>query len=104
MARHSLLTAALAALTAGAAATALPADVDAREGGAVAELAAPATVAETIAGGVLWRCEGTTCVAATPRERPLRACRELAREVGQVTGFAVGGKALEEDKIARCNG
>ena len=71
---------------------------------ASAQLAAPAGTAQAIAGGVLWRCEGTVCAAATPKERPLRVCRELVRKVGPVTRFAVGGKVLDEAELARCNG
>lgn len=70
---------------------------------AIAELAAPAEQAQVIAGGVLWRCEETTCRAPNPKERPLRACRELGRELGQVVRFETGGEALDADKLARCN-
>lgn len=102
MARPLPLIATLAALT-----LALPGGVaiaQVTSANAVAELAAPSTEAQAIAGGVLWRCEGTSCVAAKPRERPLRVCRELVRKVGPVTRFEVDGKALDEGELARCNG
>jgi hypothetical protein len=34
----------------------------------------------------------------------MRMCRELQREVGEVTAFVTNGEALEADKLARCNG
>lgn len=68
-----------------------------------AELASPAEEGQTIAGGVLWRCNGTSCSAAQTGKRPLRVCRDLQRELGAVTKFEVNGEALDEDKLARCN-
>lgn len=70
----------------------------------VAELAAPASEARTVAGGVAWFCEGTTCRAAKGTSRPLRICRGLAREFGEVTSFTAKGEALPEDRLAKCNG
>lgn len=70
----------------------------------VAELAAPASEARTVAGGVAWYCEGTTCKAAKGTSRPLRICRGLSREFGQITSFSSQGEALADDKLAQCNG
>ncbi len=69
-----------------------------------AQLAAPASDARVIAGGVVWRCTGTTCTAPESGKRPLRVCRELSREVGEISSFAINGEALEADRLARCNG
>lgn len=69
-----------------------------------AELAAPAAESRVIAGGVLWRCEGSSCVAPENGKRPLRVCRDLNREVGELSSFSVNGAALEDDRLARCNG
>lgn len=68
------------------------------------ELAQPASEAEVIAGGVLFRCEGTTCTATRGSERPLRVCSELRRELGTVSSFSAGGTVLPESRLARCNG
>ncbi len=68
------------------------------------ELAQPASETEVIAGGVLFRCEGTTCTARRGSERPLRVCSELRREVGTVFSFSAGGSVLSESRLARCNG
>ena len=70
----------------------------------VAELAAPASESRTVAGGVAWFCEGTTCRAAKGTSRPLRICRALNREFGEVVSFEAKGEALAEDRLAKCNG
>lgn len=69
-----------------------------------AELSQPASEKRAIAGGVAWSCKGTMCVAAKGNSRPIRVCRELQREVGEIASFTAKGKVLAEDKLARCNG
>lgn len=69
-----------------------------------AELASPAVEARVVAGGIAWRCEGTTCSAPVNGTRPLRACRELARELGQLVRFSAGDAVMAEAELARCNG
>lgn len=69
-----------------------------------ATLAQPAGESRAIAGGVVWACEGTTCVANKGTSRPSRICRGLAREFGEITSFTANGEALEESDLARCNG
>ncbi|MBX7539710.1 CC_3452 family protein [Qipengyuania sphaerica] len=69
-----------------------------------AELTQPATERTVIAGGVAWTCEGTTCVAKKSTSRPLRVCRELQRDTGDIASFTVKGEAIEADKLAKCNG
>ena len=69
-----------------------------------ATLAQPAEDNRTVAGGVAWRCEGTTCVANRGTSRPSRICRGLARDMGEITAFKVEGEELAEDRLARCNG
>lgn len=70
----------------------------------VAELAAPAAETRTVAGGVAWFCEGATCRAGKGTSRPLRICRGLAREFGEVANFSANGETLADEKLARCNG
>ncbi|OBX18756.1 hypothetical protein A9995_09265 [Erythrobacter sp. QSSC1-22B] len=69
-----------------------------------AELAAPASSNRTVAGGVAWSCQGTTCVAGKGTSRPLRMCRELQRSMGDITAFTANGETLDAEKLARCNG
>ena len=60
-------------------------------------------LAEPVAAGVAWACQGTTCVARKGSSRPLRMCRELQREHGEITAFVADEKALDADKLAQCN-
>lgn len=70
----------------------------------VATLAQPTDESRTVAGGVAWACQETTCVANKGPSRPSSICRGLARTMGEITAFKVEGEALAEDKLARCNG
>lgn len=98
------LALAYTSLTFGAAIAPVPAV--AANGGAYykAELAAPATDTRFVEGGVVWFCEGTSCVAAKGTSRPVNICRKLSREVGEITSFSAKGEALEAEKLAKCNG
>ena len=68
------------------------------------ELTHPTDERRAVAGGVAWTCKGTTCVAAKGNSRPMRMCRELRRELGEVATFKSGGKVLADDRLAKCNG
>ena len=70
-----------------------------------AQLAKPVEQATTtIAGGVVWSCKGDTCIAAKGSSRPLRICRELQKEHGEIAGFTAKGEELAADNLAKCNG
>lgn len=69
-----------------------------------AELAAPANDATIVAGGLLWSCDGTSCVAGKDNSRPLIVCKKLAREVATITRFTAAGEDMAADELARCNG
>ena len=91
------------ALTIGAAIT--PAPAQAAEGAYYrAELTAPASTSQALAGGLVWKCADTACAAPKGTSRPAIVCARLAKEVGQVSTFTAGGKALEAEDLARCNG
>ncbi|RIV82698.1 hypothetical protein D2V07_17795 [Aurantiacibacter zhengii] len=64
----------------------------------------PAGKSEAIAGGVLFRCERNICIAPRSRDRTLRVCSELRREVGTIVSFSAGGGLLPDAQLARCNG
>ena len=70
---------------------------------ATVTLAAPAAKDRVIAGGVVFACQGTTCIGPVSRKRPLRVCRELVRELGEVVRYEAGESAMDEAKLARCN-
>ncbi len=67
-------------------------------------LAQPADDNRAVASGVAWSCKGTTCVANKGPSRPLRICRGLAREFGEIVSFTAKGEQLAADKLAKCNG
>ena len=69
-----------------------------------AELSAPAPKSQVVAGGLLWRCEGTECRAAKDNSRPLTVCRKLAKETAAIVRFTAAGSDLPADELARCNG
>ena len=88
----------------GAALTPVPAVAASAAPFYTAELAQPAKDRVVVAGGVAWQCNGTTCVAEKGTSRPMRMCRELQRDVGEIAGFTAKGEALADDKLAKCNG
>lgn len=58
-----------------------------------------------IAQNTIWTCNGDTCLARPSHAASVRACRQLAREVGaRVTAYGPEGDQLTADEIARCNG
>ena len=69
-----------------------------------AELAQPAAERTTVAGGVAWTCADTSCVARKGTSRPVRICRDLKRDLGEVKAFTAKGEELDADKLAKCNG
>ncbi|MEO1489580.1 MAG: hypothetical protein AAFR88_09135 [Pseudomonadota bacterium] len=101
-----LSTLAMAAVAAGTAlAPALaPAPATAASAYYIATLAQPADEDRTVAGGVAWACKDTMCVANKGQSRPMRICRGLAREFGEVKSFTAKGKELDADDLAKCNG
>lgn len=92
------------ALTFGAAITPTAAEARGKAVYYTAELATPASESRMIANGLVWECEGTRCVAAKGKSRPIVTCTRLSREAGEVTKFTAKGAALADDKLAKCNG
>lgn len=104
--RQTLRRPAVALLTAGLGLALTPLGVAAQGEGPHfrAQMATPAPQARNVAGGVVWRCAETSCTAQRTGTRPLRMCRELRNELGQVVSFEVAGVALSSEDLARCNG
>ncbi|HYG26355.1 MAG TPA: hypothetical protein VD906_05570 [Caulobacteraceae bacterium] len=92
-----LRTLALAATFALSAAPALAA------GSVSATLQSPVAKAKVVAGGAVFNCADTTCIAVTPTERTLTAaaCKQLVKEVGALSAFGSDKRQLD---VARCNG
>lgn len=86
----------LAAALTGTAAAA-PADVYA------AVPAAPATKSSFITRSTAWRLQNGVFVAGQAPERPAVLCELVVRQVGELTSFAVGGKAYDAEQLAKCN-
>jgi hypothetical protein len=75
------------------------------DGQVTATLAQPASSpSKLIAGHAVFRCQGTTCVAATAPDATgsLDSCKSLAKQVGQLTSYAQF-KALDDKALAQCN-
>ncbi|MXP10252.1 CC_3452 family protein [Pseudoblastomonas halimionae] len=71
-----------------------------------AELATPVEKPTTdIQKGLLWDCEGNSCVAAKKnRSRDMIVCQRLAGKFGDVTAFRAANKVFDEADLAKCNG
>ena len=69
-----------------------------------AELAQSPASNHLIAGGVLWICDGTACVAGKGTGRPAVMCKRLAEAASPVMRFSFGDEELAADDLARCNG
>jgi hypothetical protein len=60
---------------------------------------------KVVAGGAVFTCEGSTCVAieAPARVVSVAGCKELVKKVGEVSAFANGRRAVEGEALAACN-
>jgi hypothetical protein len=76
------------------------------DGRVTAKLEAPvAARTKVIAGGAVFACEGSECVALSAPSRALTAasCKAVAKEVGRISAFAGDVKALDAEELGRCN-
>lgn len=57
------------------------------------------------AGSVIWDCNPTGChtTSDTSGADTLAACKDLAREVGELTTFSSEGQTLAAARLTRCN-
>ncbi len=59
---------------------------------------------EIIANRAIWTCDGDTCVAELARKSPtVRACKQVAKEIGQLAGFSSENGELTAEELAECN-
>ncbi len=68
-----------------------------------AELSAPVEKTVEVVQGVVWKCEGTSCVAAKTTARPANVCARLSRKMGSVASFTAKGEAFDAEAISACN-
>lgn len=76
------------------------------DGKVTASLKAPvAAKTKVVAAGAVFVCEGSTCVASSAQARTVTVagCKALVKEVGEVTAFANGRRAVEGEDLAACN-
>ncbi|MBV1690976.1 hypothetical protein KRR38_25680 [Novosphingobium sp. G106] len=59
---------------------------------------------QEIVSGVLWKCDGEHCAAASDGSRPLLVCQRVAKAFGQVARFSTPAGELSSEDISRCNG
>jgi hypothetical protein len=74
-------------------------------GGSIAALTAPlAAPRQEIISGVLWKCAGEQCTAASEGSRPMLVCQRVAKIFGQVARFSTPAGELSSEELSRCNG
>lgn len=76
------------------------------DGKVTASLKAPlAAKTKVVAGGAVFACEGDSCVAvkAPARATTVAGCKALVKEVGALTAFSNGKRAIEGEDLAACN-
>ena len=57
-----------------------------------------------IVDGAYWRCSAGICLASGgDSQPPLRACKRVVAELGQVITFTWQGKTLTADQLTACN-
>jgi hypothetical protein len=68
-----------------------------------AEPAAPPASARLIVRELVWKCGAGGCVAPQGNSRPAIDCTALARKVGPLRSFTVGGQPLDSAALGKCN-
>ncbi|HEX8467582.1 MAG TPA: hypothetical protein VF620_07235 [Allosphingosinicella sp.] len=68
-----------------------------------AEPTAPPAGARLIVKEIVWKCGAGGCVAPQGTSRPAVDCSALAREVGTLRSFSVGGQPLDSAALGKCN-
>ena len=68
-----------------------------------AEPAAPPAAARLVVREIVWKCGAGGCVAPQGNSRAAIDCSALAREVGTLRSFAVGGQPLDSAALGKCN-
>jgi hypothetical protein len=69
----------------------------------VAVPTAPSAKASFITRSTVWRAREGGFVAGQAPERPAVLCELVAREVGTLSSFTVGGTAYDAEQLAKCN-
>ncbi|CAM3091744.1 hypothetical protein SPAN111604_03155 [Sphingomonas antarctica] len=96
------------AIVAAFAASALSLGVSVQPAYAQAPVVRAVTVAQLapktlVAGETLWNCGAEGCTTRALTSRPAIVCAQVAKQVGAVSSFSVGGAALSAEELAKCN-
>jgi len=51
----------------------------------------------------VWTCGEEGCAAGKSNSRPVVVCAVLAKEVGVLSSFSVGGEEISADELEKCN-
>lgn len=70
----------------------------------VATPAAQTSKARLITRSTAWALQNGSFVAAKAPERDTVLCQLVARDVGGLSAFSVGGKAYDAAQLEKCNG
>lgn len=65
-------------------------------------VAAPSKTS-VITSGTLWKCVDGVCGAKKSTQRDPIMCQMVAKRVGTLSAFAVGGTPFDADALAKCN-
>ena len=68
-----------------------------------AEPADPPASSRLVVREVVWKCGAAGCIAPQGNSRPAIDCSALAREVGTLRSFTVGGQPLDSAALGKCN-
>jgi hypothetical protein len=68
-----------------------------------ADPANPPSAARLIVKEIVWKCGAGGCIAPQGNSRPAVDCSALAREVGSLRSFTVGGQPLDSAALGKCN-
>ena len=58
-----------------------------------------------VAGSVIWSCNSSGCHSTSDPSGAdaLTSCRELGRQLGQITAFSANGRVFTAENLAACN-
>lgn len=68
-----------------------------------ADPASPPSASRLIVKEIVWKCGAGGCIALQGNSRPEVDCSALAREVGTLRSFTVGGQPLDSAALGKCN-
>jgi hypothetical protein len=68
-----------------------------------ADPANPPAASRLIVKEIVWKCGAGGCIAPQGNSRPSIDCSALAREIGSLRSFTIGGQPLDSAALGKCN-